>query len=124
MKTKDIRPFAEPFLHPVIDSAGMQSLFSERSFLDQTINSVTLSYDPTGNLPDSLQLRRWDVYIDPQKNTVTRIYMVKEMNNNNLHQTWQLTWRSGKWCKITTIIEQPGKPTATKEETMKWDFNE
>ena len=124
MKKEDIRPFAQPFLHPEIDSANFKNLFTSKSFLDQTINSFTFSYDPIDKLPDSLQLRRWDVYIDPQKNTITRIYIVKETNVNGALQTTQLTWKSNQWCKIVTITEQPGKQPTTKEETMKWDFSD
>jgi hypothetical protein len=124
MKKNDIRSFAEPFLHPEINTANFKSLFTVRSFLDQTINAFTFSYDPLDQLPDTLQLRRWDVYIDANKNTIQRIYMIKEVHNNNTSQTLQLTWKSGQWCKITTITEQAGKQPEVKEEQMKWDFNE
>lgn len=124
MKKKDIRLFAEPFLHPEIDTTNFKKLFIERSFLDQTINAFTFSYDPIEILPDTLQLRRWDVYIDPTKNTIKRIYMVKEVNDNGMLQTLQLTWKSNQWCKITTIKEPQGKHPDIKEELMKWDFSE
>jgi hypothetical protein len=124
MKRKDIRPFAEPFLHPAIDTANLKELFTVRSFLDQTINAFTFSYDPVGPLPDTLQLRRWDVYIDPGKNTITRIYIVKEANISGKTQTMQLTWKSNQWCKITTITEQAGRQPDIREEMMKWDLNE
>src|SRR5664279_2653360 len=45
-KKEDIRQFASPFLHPVIDSLSMRNFFTEKSFMDQTINAVTFSYDP------------------------------------------------------------------------------
>ena len=85
MKKKDIRPFAEPFLHPDIDTANFKDLFTEKSFLDQTINAFTFSYDAIGKLPDTLQLRRWDVYVDPQKNTIKKprnVYCGVEIYNN------------------------------------------
>ena len=124
MKKEDIRLFAEPFLHPEIDTTNFKGLFAERSFLDQTIDAFTFSYDPIDKLPDTLQLRRWDVYIDPKKNTIKRVYIVKESSNNGIVQTLQLTWKSNQWCKITTITEQAGKQTGIKEELMKWDFTE
>ncbi len=124
MKKTDIRLFAEPFLHPEIDTTNFKKLFIEKSFLDQTINAFTFSYDPIETLPDTLQLKRWDVYIDPKNNTIKRIYMVKEVNDNGMLQTIQLTWKSNQWCKITTIKEPQGKQTDIKEELMKWDFNE
>ena len=93
-------------------------------FFDQTINAYTFSYDPIDKLPDTLQLKRWDVYIDPKKNTIKRIYIVKEINKNSTPQTMQLTWKSNQWCKITTITEMEGKPTDIKVVEMKWGFSE
>ena len=124
MKKENIREFAKPFLYPEIDTANFKDLFVQKSFLDQTINAFTFSYDPIDKLPDTLQLRRWDVYIDPKKNTIKRIYLIKEINNKGILQILQLTWKSNQWCKITYLTEQAGKPPQIKEELMKWDFNE
>jgi hypothetical protein len=123
-KKEDIRQFASPFLHPVIDSVSMRNFFTEKSFMDQTINAVTFSYDPKIKLPDSMKLNHWDIYIDPQKNTVQRIYLVKEELINGTSVTSQLTWKVDKWCSIRTIVQQPGKDPQIKEEIMKWDFDE
>ncbi|HUZ57689.1 MAG TPA: hypothetical protein VMU83_02800 [Hanamia sp.] len=121
---KDIRPAAAPFLTPLIDSTTMSSLFSEKSFFDQTINSYTFSYDPKVKLPDSINLTHWDVYMSPQTNKVTRIYMVKEKTENNADIITQLTWFSNEWFTITTISQSPGKKPEIKEEKMKWNFDE
>jgi hypothetical protein len=124
LKKKDIRPFAQPFLNPVIDSISMQNLFKESSFMDQTINAITLSYDPIKKLPDSMKLNHWDVYIEPQKNTVQRIYIVKEEIINGTTVTTQLTWKVNKECRIRTIEQQPKMAPRVKEEIMKWDFDD
>ena len=124
LKKEDIRKFAFPFLHPVIDSISMRNYFTEKSFIDQTINAVTFSYDPKTRLPDSMKLNHWDVYIDPQKSNVQRIYIVKEETINDRIITTQLTWKVNKWCSIRTIIQQPNKDPQVREEIMKWDFDE
>lgn len=123
-KKKDIRPFAAPFLNPVIDSISMHNFFAEKSFMDQTINAVTLSYDPIKKLPDSMKLNHWDVYIDPQKNTVQRVYMVKEEIVNWTTITTQLTWKVNKSCSIRIIKQHPKMAPDVKEEIMKWDFDD
>ena len=123
MKIPDIRIFAQPFLNPTIDSTNLKNLFTQKSFLDQTINAYTLSYDPVAVLPDTMQLKRWDVYIDAQNNKVKRIYIVKETNDAGTKQTIQLTWMTGHWCKITTITEQQNNPPKIREEKMIWNFN-
>lgn len=108
------------FLSPEIDSSHMTGLFKESKFLDQTIDAFTFSYDPAGPLPDSLQLMRWDVYIDPQSNSVTRIYMVKKAADKKIIQ---LTWLHGKSCRIVYIATaNDGKAIVEKEITIKWDF--
>ncbi len=122
LKRESIRPFAEPFLTPVIDSVSMSLYFSEKSFLDQTINAVTFSYDPRTKLPDSIKLRHWDVYIDPQKGTVQRVYLVKENDKDSNQITTQFTWKANQWCSIRTITQKPGNAPEIKEERMTWDF--
>ncbi len=121
---KDIGKFADPFLHPEIDSAAMANLFIGKSFLDQTIDAFTFSYDAKTKLPDSIKLMHWDVYIDPDKNNVQRIYMVKEETINSHAVIMQLTWVSGKWFSIRKIIQVPNKDPIIKEQIIKWDFDE
>ncbi len=124
LKREDIRKLAVPFLHPVIDSASLGKYFVGKSFLDQTVNAVTFSYDAKMKLPDSIKLTHWDVYVDPQKNDVQRIYMVKEENTNAGHTTTQLTWTANKWFSIRTILQPPGHDPVVNEEILKWDFND
>ena len=119
---KDIRTFAIPFLSPVIDSDFIQKFYAGESFMDQTINTVTFSYDAKSILPDSIKLNHWDVYIDPQKNTVQRIYLVKNNATNGVNVTEQLTWIVNKWCSRRTITQEVNKAPEIKEEIMKWDF--
>lgn len=123
LKREDIRTDATPFLQPKIDSITMSPLFSEKSFLDQTINAFTFSYDPKVRLPDSLHLTHWDVYINPQSSEVQRIYLVKETNKSNNHITTQLTWVTDGWYSIRTITQSPDKiDPDVKEEKMIWSF--
>lgn len=122
LKRNDIRINAAPFLTPQIDSVTMHSLFSEKSFFDQTINEYTFSYDPKVKLPDSLHISHWDVYMDPQTNSITRVYMVKEKKENSINYTTQLTWVVNKWYSIRTIKEEEGKEPKINEVKMIWDF--
>ncbi len=112
-KRDAIRPFAQPFLSPEIDSAHLANYFTQASFLDQTINAFTFSYDPAGKLPDTIMVKRWDIYIDPETNTVKRIFIIKRSADGDL----QLTW-TPDWCKITTIKDDK----LQKEEKMIWNF--
>lgn len=121
---KDISVFAAPFLKPVIDSISMKNYFTEESFLDQTINAITLTYDPKIKIPDSIQLNHWDIYINPQQNKVQKIYLVKEENINGGTKTTQLTWQVNAWCSIRTITQRPNSEPRIKEEILKWDLDD
>jgi hypothetical protein len=107
--------FAE-FLHPTIDSSNMARFFKESKFLDQTLNAFTFTYEPLAPLPDSMELQRWDVYINPRANTVRRIYIEKVKNAN---KQLQLTWQSKEWCRQVSIS---GNGEMEKEVLIKWKF--
>ena len=120
VKIEDLDTELEMFLTPVIDSTNLASLFTEKKFLDQTINAFTFTYDPVKPLPDSFLLQRWDVYVDPVSNMVKRIYILKKTTD---HKTLQLTWQSDMWCKMVTITDDAkGNAIVEKEVTLKWDF--
>lgn len=120
LKIEEIDDAVKEFLQPEIDTANLTAFFSEKSFFDQTINAVTFTYEAAGVLPDSIKLVNWDVYVDPDANRVKRIYMVKQQDKDT---QLQLTWVSGKWCKITTIVtDEKGVSTVKKEEKITWDF--
>jgi len=120
LKLDDLDAAVKEFLQPEIDSSNLISLFTEKSFFDQSINAVTFTYEPSGELPDSMKLNHWDVYIDPESGKVKRVYIVKEIDKTKI---LQLTWQSREWCKITTIItDKNGVSSVEKEEKITWDF--
>lgn len=120
IKFSELDTLIKEFLHPEIDTASMQAYFTQNKFLDQSINAFTFTYEPKVRLPDSVVLKHWDVYIDPETNKVKRVYLVKQVNKNT---TLQLTWQSNLWCKITTIISgADGAEKVEKEEKISWDY--
>lgn len=120
LKTEELQTAFYEFLHPQIDSVNLISLFTEKKFMDQTIDALTFTYDPVALLPDSMTLQHWDVYIDPKTGKVRRIYMVKTIDET---KTLQLTWQGDKWCKLVHITNKPdGTSFVEKEEKITWDL--
>ncbi len=120
LKTADFNEAFKEFLTPEIDSSNLTALFTEKKFMDQTINAFTFTYDATAALPDTMTLKHWDVYIDPQTGKVKRIYMVKNTGSNSI---LQLTWLGDRSCRIRTIDEPPrGDSFVEKEERINWSF--
>ena len=120
IKIENLEDEFSPFLSPLIDSANLKGLFTEKTFLDQTINAFTFTYDPIKALPDSFLLQHWDVYVDPQSNKVRRVYLFKKTTD---HKILQLTWQTNDFCKLVTISKDPtGNDYVEKEVTIKWGF--
>jgi hypothetical protein len=107
------------FLNPVIDSTNLNTLFIETSFKDESLDAITLTYEPAKELPDSLTLRGWNIYIQPETGNVKRIYLTKTKQN----KTTQLTWSSNKNCKMVYLItDKNGDFIIEKEVLISWDY--
>jgi hypothetical protein len=120
LKIENLETELKEFLTPVIDSNNLVDYFEETKFNDQTINAFTFTYNPVKKLPDTLYLTHWDIYVEPDKNMIKKIYMVKK---NPDYKTLQLTWYSDKYCQIITIQDnRDGISKIIKEEKIKWDF--
>jgi hypothetical protein len=108
------KEFSE-FFTPLIDSTLLQPFFKESKFFDQTLNAITLTYTSVGKVPDSIKWKYWNIYIEPETNKITRIFMVKELNSD---KTRQLTWIPGSSAKAVTIT-----PNGTEDEiNFKWSY--
>ena len=105
------------FLYPVIDTANLKNIFNEKKFLDQTLNAFTFTYDPSNSTADTFAFKHWDVYVDPESNKVTRIYLAKTVDAQT---ELKLFWQSGKWCKIITVKNA----AIVKEEKISWSYVE
>jgi hypothetical protein len=120
IKAEEMNQAFTEFLTPEIDSTNLTPLFSETKFLDRSYgDAFTFTYDPVKELPDTFSLSHWVVYIDAQTSNVKKIYMVKRKGDKET----QLTWKSGNWCSIVTIINNAdGTSKVEKEEKIVWNF--
>jgi hypothetical protein len=106
------------FINPTIDSLNDAEYYHESNFFDNTINAFTLSYDLKGKIPrDSTFWTHWDIYINPETNLVSRIYLVKQVDKTT---NKQLTWLPYKSCKIITIKNQDSVTSIENEISIKW----
>lgn len=121
LKMEELETVFAEFLIPVIDTANLKDLFSEKRFLDQTLDAFTFTYEPKNEKGLVYPFTHWDVYIDPETQKVRRIYLVKK---EGADKELQLTWLSGKYCKIVTLVTQNGKTNIAKEDKTIWRFEE
>lgn len=87
-----------------IDSLNLSPYFNEKKFNDQTIGTITLSYEKNEQILDSIVWKNWDVHISPETGEVVRIYLVEQLQ---LWKRRQITWIPGKRCQLVTIDDEP-----------------
>jgi len=125
IKREQLKTYLKAFLTPEINDSNLIKYFTESKFNDQTIDAITLTYLPKAAIPDSISLTMWDVYINPKKSKVTKIYIQKNIKENNQNITQQLTWQVDKYAEITNIINTPdGKSSVLKREKFIWNFDQ
>lgn len=105
------------FTSPKIDSLNDAQSYLESVFFDNTINAFTFSYDLKENHKVSRPWKHWDIYINPESNCVSRIYLVKQIDSNI---SKQLTWIPEKSCKIITIKSDENTSDILDEISIKW----
>jgi len=124
LKKDRIRAILQPFISQEITADNLTSFFKQTKFNDQTVEAITFTYDPVAVLPDSITIRHWDVYIQPETGRVKKVYLLKQVNKNDNKYTQQLTWETDKWAKIVTILNKPDGSSEIESETkLIWDFN-
>jgi hypothetical protein len=120
IKMEELETVFAAFLSPVIDTTNLKSTFEQKIFKDETLNAFTFTYDRKNAQTNTFAFTHWDVYVDPESNKVTRVYLLKKESADKI---LQLTWQSGKRCKILTLKNANGKTTVEKEENITWSFD-
>jgi hypothetical protein len=120
LKMEELEKVFAVFLSPIIDSLSLKKDFDQKVFKDETLNAFTFTCDPKNVQSNSFAFTHWDVYVDPETNKVSRIYLLKK---ESADKTLQLTWQAGKWCKIITLKNINGKTSIEKEEKTSWSFD-
>jgi hypothetical protein len=119
LKIDELDSVMTDFLTPKIDSTNLINTFTESRFKDETLSAYTFTAEPKNSKENTFAFTHWDVYVDVETNKVKRIYLIKKISPT---KELQLTWQSGKWCKIITISTESGKSVIEKEEKIYWSF--
>lgn len=116
LKMEDFEKEIATFLDPIIDSANLKQEFKQTSFKDATLNKITFTYTPTALHPASSPLKSWNVYIDPETNQVSGLYILKKTPGIG---TEHLTWEAGKKCTIQLLKDD----MLIYERSIVWNFD-
>ncbi len=121
IKLDSLEMFVSDFLTPTIDSVSMARYYSVKKFYDQTLGSITLTYEAKKDLSENNPWLSWNVYIDPEKGIVEKIYLVKSVAPN---KKLLLNWSCKTQCSITGIEEDEKTNTTNvfRKEIIKWKY--
>jgi hypothetical protein len=87
--------------------------------MDATINAVTFSYT---TLDTTAEIRKIDVFINPETDKVKNIYVEKITLNGDSLVTHKMIWTAGKYCQVSTQISKSGEPELIRKEKYSWEF--
>jgi hypothetical protein len=125
IKREQLKLSLQTFLTPEITETNLLKYFKESKFNDQTLGTITFTYDPITTLPDSINILTWNVYVSPATGNVTKVYMVKHLIENGQNIIQQLTWQTDKYAEITEILDKPDSSAELlKQEKFIWNFNQ
>lgn len=112
---KEVNEMANLFLVKDLEKKELENNFDETSFLDGTLNTLTLTYQPKNT---SAMIQRVDVYVNPETEQIAKIYIVRK---NDL-AIQQLLWKHNS--SFTLITSTADKQNIQKAKTEKVIWNE
>jgi hypothetical protein len=118
IKKEQLRSLVSSYLLPQLEKESFENSFSENTFIDATINTITLTYNAVDK---TLPIQRIDVYVNPETEQIKRIYMVRQEQLKDTSLSQQLLWNHNSSCTIITTY-QTGKGQETIiNEKITWN---
>jgi hypothetical protein len=111
------RKIAEELTAPDITVPPLKENYKETVFMDETVNSVTLSYTATD---ENVEIQKIDVFVHPETEKVKHIYIEKNRNSGDSAILYKMMWTAGKNMQVTSIINVNNKPVVTLQEKYVW----
>jgi hypothetical protein len=117
--TKPIfRKAVEMYFSPDISLDPIRKKFTEKVYLDQTINRVNISYETED---PEMEIRKLDVFIDPETEKVRNIYLEKNHKSGDSIISQKMLWTPGRKFQITTFSIADGREGPARNEIYAWD---
>jgi hypothetical protein len=112
-----MRSVADELLKPDISSPEYKKYYKETVFLDNTTNTVTMSYTTESNQP---VIRKIDVMINPDNEKVKSIYVEKLENNSDSSVLRKMIWTTGKNLQVISLVNRKGQQEQIRLEKYTW----
>lgn len=114
----EARKAAEEFMQPDISTPALKKSYTENTFMDETINMVTISY--TANNEET-EVKKANVYVNPVNDKVKSIYIEKKKTENGQKISKIILWKADQNFEIVTNIQRPGMSDSAVRVKYVWD---
>lgn len=111
------RVLAEAIPQPDITKEPLKKSYTESVYMDATLNLVTMSYAPKS---ESGEIRKIDVYINPDTEKVKRIYVEKRLSGGDSTIVRKIVWTSGQQLQVTSLVTREGQQEKVIQEKYSW----
>ncbi len=118
---EQVKAIVAPFLIKEIDKKNFEENFKEISFADATIETLTINYEATD---DELPVTRVDIYVNPEKETISQLYLVRHEEKGDSTTVQQLLWKHNKSLVLITSTTKKNQPEKVITEKVIWDERE
>ena len=115
---EQVRAIIQPFLIKELEKKNFENNFKETSFADATIETVTITYE-TEN--DKIPVSRVDIYVNPEKEMISQLYLVRHEVKGDSLFTQQLLWKHNKSFVLITSSAKKNEPENIVTEKVIWD---
>ncbi len=124
LSTAECTNLAAPFMEPDLADPEVAGFFTESSFADQSIPSITFNYT---SKEETMALKRVDVVLKPDPSVsdkVRTIYLEKSFMNGDTLVQEKLFWNDGHYYQIMrTKTTGTGEPLLSQVKVV-WDPTE
>ena len=118
---EEFKSLAQEFITADISDPSLKNVYTESSFADQSIPSITLTY----STPDSSrEVQRLDVIIDPdpvREDRVKTIYIEKRHTHADTAVQKKLYWKANENFQVLTSKYLPGKKPVVTQVKVSWN---
>lgn len=118
---EQVKAIAQPFLVKELEKKNFEENFEEVSFADATIQTVTITYEATNK---KSPVSRVDIYVNPQKERISQIYLIRHEQKGDSSVTQQLLWKHNKSFVLITSTAKKDQPEKVITEKVIWDDRE
>ena len=118
---EQVKQIADQFLIEELEKKNFEKNFKETSFADATIHTITITYEAINT---SCPVSRVDVYVNPEKEQISQLYLVRYKENSDSVISQQMLWKHNKSFTLITSVTKKNEPEKITTERVIWDERE